>query len=327
MLLSIIIPVYNTCNFLEKCIRSCEQEFIDDIYEIIVINDGSSDGSLNKILSLALEYANIKIINQENKGLSSARNVGLKVAIGDYIWFVDSDDWVNPNSLSIIYNNIYGKKVDCFVFRSVEVYGNNVIHKADDYSKYSNQIISGKEFIRCRHSVCATAVIWNKEFLKSNNLKFVNGIFHEDLEFTPRAYYLAKNILIVDDVLYYVRRSANSITQSVNDKKSYDLVETVAYNLVSFVEKNVDVNDRGIYYNIISTCINNSLYNILRCDNTRQRKFSIFLTKKRNIYKYMIKSKRLVDKVEGVLFMMFPAKSITLYKLSLVARKMINNFV
>ena len=98
MILSIIIPVYNVEKYVEKCIRSCEnQDIPKENYEVIVVNDGSPDGSLAIVERLANEFSNIKVINQENKGLSMARNTGLEAAKGEYVWFVDSDDWIEEN--------------------------------------------------------------------------------------------------------------------------------------------------------------------------------------------------------------------------------------
>ena len=93
--LSIIIPVYNTEEYLPRCLNSClEQDLLANEYEIIAINDGSSDNSLQILNAYALKYPNIRVINQENRGLGATRNRGLNLAIGEYIWFVDSDDWV-----------------------------------------------------------------------------------------------------------------------------------------------------------------------------------------------------------------------------------------
>ena len=104
--LSIIIPVYNTEEYLPRCLNSClEQDLPANEYEIIAINDGSSDNSLQILNAYALKYPNIRVINQENRGLGATRNRGLNLAIGEYIWFVDSDDWVLENCLLDIYEN------------------------------------------------------------------------------------------------------------------------------------------------------------------------------------------------------------------------------
>ena len=101
MMLSIIIPVYNVERYVEKCIRSCEMQDVTD-FELVVVNDGSTDNSLSIVEQVSKEYENIAIITQKNQGLSAARNAGLQVARGEYVWFVDSDDWIEPNCLGRI---------------------------------------------------------------------------------------------------------------------------------------------------------------------------------------------------------------------------------
>ena len=101
--LTIVIPVYNVEKYIEKCLLSCvHQDIPSDSYEIIVVNDGTKDNSLRIAESIATTHSNISIVSQQNKGLSAARNTGLKLAKGNYIWFIDSDDWIEDNCLSSI---------------------------------------------------------------------------------------------------------------------------------------------------------------------------------------------------------------------------------
>ena len=104
MFISLVIPVYNVEKYIDNCIKSClEQNIQDEDYEIIIINDGTKDKSMDKVDIYYKQYPNlIKIYNQENKGLSAARNLGLNMANGDYIWFIDSDDWITTNCLAEI---------------------------------------------------------------------------------------------------------------------------------------------------------------------------------------------------------------------------------
>jgi len=105
MKISLIIPVFNVDQYLSRCLDSCiHQDLIPDEYEIIAVNDGSTDRSLTILREYEQKYSNIKVIDKPNGGLSSARNTGLSVAIGDYIWFIDSDDWIKENSLCKIYD-------------------------------------------------------------------------------------------------------------------------------------------------------------------------------------------------------------------------------
>jgi glycosyltransferase involved in cell wall biosynthesis len=113
MKLSIVIPVYNSSNYLDDCLGSLlDQDLNKDKYEIICVNDGSTDNSLDILKLYAEKHQNIKVINQENKGHSTARNVGLKAAKGKYVWFVDSDDFIDGNSLSTIISYMEKNDID-----------------------------------------------------------------------------------------------------------------------------------------------------------------------------------------------------------------------
>ncbi|MBW1619750.1 glycosyltransferase family 2 protein [Empedobacter falsenii] len=117
MKLSIIIPVYNVENYIEECVKSIRsQSLTDDEYEIILVNDGSTDNSLSICELLVNSYSNIRLFNQPNKGQSTARNVGLKHAIGSYIFFIDSDDYLKPQYLKNLLNIIESQSLDFLGF-------------------------------------------------------------------------------------------------------------------------------------------------------------------------------------------------------------------
>ena len=118
MFLSIIVPVYNTEKYLTECLDSLLEQDIDtDDYEIICINDGSTDNSLDILQKYVNEYSNVVVINQQNKGVSAARNRGMESAKGDYFWFVDSDDLVQKNILNRLKNIIIIENCDCLSAR------------------------------------------------------------------------------------------------------------------------------------------------------------------------------------------------------------------
>lgn len=104
--ITIIVPVYNTENYIETCLKSLISQNLDN-FEIICINDGSTDNSFDILNKYAKHYGNIKILSQQNQGVSIARNNGLKIAKGDYVMFVDSDDWIEKNSLKIFIMQLF----------------------------------------------------------------------------------------------------------------------------------------------------------------------------------------------------------------------------
>ena len=116
---SVIVPVYNVEKYIEKCIESIFNNQINDV-EIIIVNDGSTDNSRN-IINKYAERDNIVIIDQENAGLSAARNSGLKIAKGEYILFLDSDDYLEPEALDILYKVVCESRADLYVFARKEV--------------------------------------------------------------------------------------------------------------------------------------------------------------------------------------------------------------
>ena len=231
MILSIIIPVYNVEPFVEKCIRSCEAQDVSKAdYEIVVVNDGSKDNSLDVVNCVANEFENIRVFSQANAGLSAARNKGMREAKGDYYMFVDSDDWIAENCLAKLIGKLRMEHPDALSI-------NGEIKRRQSYPDETP--ISGCDLLVKGVSPCATFSIWSADFFKKHNLTFFEGIFHEDSEFTPRAYYFAGKVSLTNDIIYYVRQNPNSICRSANPKKSFDLVNVVCPHLSEF-SKSVD---------------------------------------------------------------------------------------
>lgn len=217
---SIIIPAYNVEKYIERCLRSCLNQInIDsDDFEIIVVNDGSPDNSAEIAKYILAEYPNGKIINQANKGLGGARNTGIENASGEYIWFIDSDDWIAPESLSILMKSISDySKPDLIIFRAENVFGE--IHQHRKIPDISSGIHSGIEiFSKGGLRTCAPFQIIKRDLLLKNNLRFVEGIFHEDNEFMPRLAYFSKTAVQIDAILYFVYQNPTSITRTINPK-------------------------------------------------------------------------------------------------------------
>ena len=120
--MSIILPVYNVERYIEKCLISLlgKQDFEQTDYEVIIINDGSTDDVLSIIQRYTIQYSNIRIYNQKNQGQSAARNYGLKVAQGEYIWFVDPDDWIEDNVLKTLYQEVSEQQLDCLCLENLK---------------------------------------------------------------------------------------------------------------------------------------------------------------------------------------------------------------
>lgn len=220
MKLSIIIPVYNVEPYIEKCLLSCINQtgVSQNDYEIIIVNDGTKDNSMQIIedtLKLDLPKRNIAIINQKNMGLSEARNTGLRHASGDYVWFVDSDDWIDDDSVASILQSLKDDDVDILQMPYKLIY-EGTLKNDIEVVKEIPLSISGKESMRVtRLPNLAQSRILKTSFLKNENLKFTPGILHEDAEFKPRAIWKAKRIKTLNKPCYnYLKREKDSITAS-----------------------------------------------------------------------------------------------------------------
>ncbi len=219
MILSIVIPVYNVEDYIEKCLISCSsQDIPKSDYELIVVNDGSPDKCLEICERLLPSIENMTIVSQENKGLSGARNTGLKHAKGNYIWFVDSDDWVENNCLGGIISSIKVNQSDVF-WLGHDVVSNDKVIDAFVPNKLE-QSISGEEFFinHLEGLFYIWKFIYKREFLLNNNLTFYEGILYEDLEFTPRALNVAKSCFTLPTIYYHYLMRDGSIINNFKVK-------------------------------------------------------------------------------------------------------------
>lgn len=242
MKFSIVIPVYNVEKYLEQCLQSVKNQAFTD-FEVICINDGSTDDSLKIIQDLSCADLQLKIINQENAGLSAARNAGIRAAKGDYIFLLDSDDYIAENALEVLAKNIDNQ--DFIFFNGQRFFENGHIETPDEnifenrmtgWQYYNKYALIQRKF----HFVCAVLRLYRREFLIENNLFFQQGIYHEDNLFTPICCYFAKNVKVIPDILYFYRIREGSITQKANKKSIFDIVNVANSLSEFFIAKNMD---------------------------------------------------------------------------------------
>ena len=203
--LSYVIPVYNSELYLERCVMSCmNQGLKENEYEIIVCDDGSTDNSLSVAERLGHQYTNLKVFSQKNAGAGMARNLGLRNASGEYVIFVDSDDYLNPNSVQGPLCQSVNHKLD--VCRYVLL--NRVIADgrswANTHPVTSNVIFLGKDLISNPKVPLDTAcsALYRLSFLLDNNLFFSHLTSSEDVEFTLRVYLHAERVMYDDTQVY-----------------------------------------------------------------------------------------------------------------------------
>lgn len=238
--LSIIIPVYNVARFLSKCLDSClQQDLPYDEYEIVVVNDGSTDNSVSIVEEYTKKYFNIRLINRLNGGLSAARNTGLKEAKGEYVWFIDSDDWIEKNCLSILMEKLIVGSLDVLCINLQLCFDDGRIIPYIVEHTENEKIYNGCDFI-CNVTMPPAAVcgVYRRSFLINNGFHFLEGVLHEDMEFTPRVYSKAERILFYDCPIYNYYQRQGSIMKSVrNVKRCRDLL-IICDHLYDFTLKN-----------------------------------------------------------------------------------------
>lgn len=217
---SVIVPVYNVEKYLEKCLDSLVNQTLKDI-EIIVVNDGTPDNSQEIIDNYAKKYSNIKSYIKENGGLSDARNYGLNKATGEYIAFLDSDDYVSTDMYKKMYEKAVGGNFDMVVCDI-----NYVFEETDEIKRaYSNLKTDTTDIKNAMINIYPAA--WNKIFKKKlfqNGLEFKKAVWFEDVEFIYRLLPHIKTIGVIHEPLNYYLQRQGSITKSI-DKRIYHYID------------------------------------------------------------------------------------------------------
>ncbi len=225
MKLSIIIPIYNVEKYIEKCIKSLLDNDLDvSEYEIIVVDDESPDNSLNIVKELANQYSNIKIISQKNKGLGGARNTGISNSKGEYVLFLDSDDWYLNNTLKNLISiaDKYNLEILEFAAQGITSNGGISFHF---FNSTNQNVLSGVAYyntIRYLNSACNK--LYKRNFLVNNNLFFLEKIFIEDFEFNTRVFFKAKRVMATDYLVAQFLQSENSITRNNDISKKEKVI-------------------------------------------------------------------------------------------------------
>lgn len=230
MKISIVIPVYNVDQYLRRCLDSClRQDLSSEDYELIVVNDGSPDNSLNIIQEYVSKFSNVILVDKLNGGLSSARNAGLKNAKGDYIWFVDSDDWIKENCLASIVRVAERENLEVLTYEAVVSDGETVKQLPEKRSLRENVVYSGLDLYKSGYVFPysgAPFYIFKRDFLEKNQLYFYEGILFEDLLFSSRMMARAQRCGFVNDSFYFYFVREGSITQSKTTlKKGLDAIK------------------------------------------------------------------------------------------------------
>lgn len=263
--LSLIVPIYNVENYLRKCVDSLLHQDYED-YEIILVDDGSTDGSglladqLASRLSPLASSPTIQVIHQENRGLSGARNTGIEAAQGEYICFVDSDDYWEPNVLGELMEQIERDNLDVlrFQYRYVNEKDEEILpyKSTKKYTDYSIEVTNGENFLNNRLGLACYAwqfilkrelLICNNGASKGNSCMFTEGIYFEDTDWTPRMLMRVKRVASIDTMVYNYLWRVGSISKAVDMDKKRKVLEDKIKLLYGFMEQRKMIQDDSWY--------------------------------------------------------------------------------
>lgn len=300
---SVIVPVYNSEKYLIKCVESLINQTLDNI-ELIFINDGSTDESLRILNEYKKKYPlKINIITTRNNGIGSARNTGLKQAKGRYIFFVDSDDYIELNTLELMYNASIKNNADLVICNMNKVYEENETKEIIDICFSEGNLSNNKtQLIQIPLGPCG------KLFLKENiTTYFAEGLKYEDVPFVASAIRNSNNTIKVNESLYNYVIHSNSETTTM-DKRVFDIFEILKITNKLF-EKDLYINEELEYLNIQllsrynlqqkyqkDKCMSNEFLNksfLFLNENFPNWKKNKYL-KKRNILKRIIETNKIL---------------------------------
>lgn len=314
--ITIITPFYKAKKYIENCIKSLLNQDLEDV-QYIFVNDGSPDGAEKIVQKYAEKEKRILLITKDNGGQSSARNMAMKYADGEYILYVDADDYLEPNVLGTMVKA--AKDNDLDILRAVicDVKGDEKtpIDELDN----PGTVMTGRERLghnMISYSLCAH--MYRREFLLQNNIVFMEGVYHEDMDYVPRTLYYAKRVMDLDLFFYNYVVVEGSTTNHYSLKRVED-VYRVAVNVSEFVDKEVSADDYDIYFreylafmfaHVINLCIvsEHSLKDFLasgnkkpvvlkHIENSKQKKYKILgIMLKLRLYKLYAKMYRLREK-------------------------------
>lgn len=236
-ILSIVIPVYNVQDFIGRCIESIDRQKINtNSFEVLLVDDGSKDASPAICDELAEKYNYIRAIHKTNGGLSDARNVGLNAATGDYVVFLDSDDYLEDNSLSNLLNSInHYRDVDIIAVTTRRQEGEKEV--IIQHRSTLDTIMTGCEYLKNEFAgrvfITAWSSVYRRAFLLNNDLRFRVGVLHEDEDFTPRAFLKAKTVVNTSYPFYVYIIRPNSITTQKDKFRNAQCLYDINKDLLS----------------------------------------------------------------------------------------------
>lgn len=269
MKVSLIIPVYNIEDYLEKCLDSVEQQTYKEA-EIIIVNDGSTDNSPAIIDKYTAKNANFKSFTIKNSGLGGARNFGLTKATGDYVVFLDSDDYIAPDCLEKFVAAAQNNGSDIVVCNSCDVTEDGTIirYTRNNLSNTTTSLYDSPEILLNRP--CAWAKMYRKSLFEG--LSYVAREWYEDLRLTPKLFLKANKITFIDDSLFFYVQRAGSIMNNSNIQRNLEIVTALEDLIAYFKEKGVyETFKQELEFLIIDHIVVAGITRVILCDNADKK--------------------------------------------------------
>lgn len=302
MILSVIIPVYNIDQYLPRCLNSILEQSLED-FELILVNDGSVDKSQEVCESYAKYDPRIKVINKINEGLSVARNTGIKIAKGEYILFIDGDDFIVENTFSILVNRAKSDLLDILVADAM-TYVSDDNKRLKCRKRFSmEKIFTGEDFLyeSLRQNamlMCAPMSLYRREFILKSDVLFKPGLLHEDELWTPQIFLKAKRVEYIDFTFYMHFKREGSITQKKEKtKNAVDLVNIIS-ELAVIYSKLVNIKLKKLLYDYLVMLYLSSFY----IGKLYRKDYKPLINKKF----VWVKSKTVKNRFKAILFCLSP---------------------
>lgn len=302
--ISVIVPVYNTEKYLRKCLDSIINQTYQD-FEVIIVNDGSTDSSQEIIDEYIEKYqTKIKCLNKENGGLSSARNYGIESAKGDYIIFIDSDDYIKTNLfeglLPYIQNNI-----DLVKYKLIKVdEKNNELGKIEGptFDEVTGEQGFNKLVFKDVLLEPACLYLYKREIFTKNNLKFLANTYHEDFGLIPLILLSAKSMVSIDFYGYYYVQAGNSITRNEDYAKTVKRANDLLIHYDNMKDKINEIELLNYTKDNIKQYYTNAILEIAKKLKTEDKNKYILEIKRRKLIKN-IKVKNIKTLIKKIILM------------------------
>lgn len=311
ILVSIIVTVYNNERHVKKCLDEIVPQ-LNSKNELIIVDDGSSDSTVDICKQITRGNENVSIISNKHNGLSNSRNIGIKKARGEYVVFVDGDDWIGKSYLKSLEEIVAVYHYDVLLINTVKYFENEDKYLVEkfNFSKLAKFPSKETEKKFIDNNICGRAwrLITRKQFLIKHNLFFTYGILHEDEEWVTKVLNLYDSIYYSSKIKYFYRKHNHSIMSSKTFKNYRDLLN-VAVKLYYFKDQKIHYKKYTQY--VVFRCIRNSYGNYRRFAIKEKQWLNSWYLNYKSIFIYGIKYKLLLM----LIYLIFGyKKGIPLYK-------------